>query len=91
MILSTDSDLATNRCWWLGTRGELRAFRGFALSGSLTRRIIPAAAETAASQTVPARRFYAHMHPGHPHLLTETDHSKPIGRPVVERFSPTRL
>lgn len=91
MILSTDSELATNGCWSLGTTGELRTFRGFAHSGSLTRRIIPAAAETATSQTVPAHPFYAHMHPGRSHLLRGTDHSKPIGRPVVERFSPTRL
>lgn len=91
MTLSTDSELATNGCWWSGTKGELRALRGFARSGLLIQRIIPAAAETATSQTVRARTFYAHMHAGHPQFLTETDHSKPIDRRVVERFSPTRL
>jgi len=91
MILSTDSELATNGCWSLGATGELRTFRGFTHSGSLTRWIIPAAAETATSQTVPARTFYAHHAPRALSLAEGTDHSKPIGRPVVERFSPTRL
>ena len=42
MIRSADSELAANGCWSLGTTGELRTFRGFAHSGSLTRRDNPA-------------------------------------------------
>ena len=91
MIRSADSELAANGCWSLGTTGELRTFRGFAHSGSLTRLIIPLSAETATSQTVPAPTFHAHMHPRRSPLPRGTDHSKPIGRTVVERFSPTRL
>jgi len=91
MIRSADSELAANGCWSLGTTGEVRTFRGFAHSVSLTRLIIPLSADTATSQTVPAPTFRAHMHLRHPLLPRGTDHSKPIGRTVVKRFSPTRL
>ena len=91
MILGADSELAVNGCWSLGTTGEVRTFRRFAHSVSLTRLIIPLSADTATSQTVPAPTFRAHMHLRRPLLPKGTDHSKPIGRTVVERFSPTRL
>jgi hypothetical protein len=91
MIRSADSELAANACWSSGITGELRAFRGFAHSVSLTRVINRRAAHTATSQTVPAPTFRAHMHLRPPPLPMGTDHSKPIGRTVVERFSPTRL
>ena len=61
MIYNADSELATNGCWSLGTTGELRTFRGFAHSGSLTQVIIPPAAETATSQTVLPPTFHAQM------------------------------
>jgi hypothetical protein len=71
MILSTDSELATNGCWSLGTTGELRTFRGFAHSRSLTRRINPGSSGDSHISNGPARTFYAHMHPGRSHLLRE--------------------
>jgi hypothetical protein len=43
------------------------------------------------SQKVPAPTFRAHMHLRRPPQPRGTDHSKPIGRTIVERFSPTRL
>jgi hypothetical protein len=91
MIRSADSELATNRCWSLGATGELRAFCGFAHSDSLIRLIISLSAQTATSQTVPVHKFHTHMHPRRPPLPGGTDHSKPIGRSIVERFSPTRF
>ena len=89
MIRSADSELAANGCWSSGTTGEVRAFRGFAHSVSPTRLIVTLAADTATSQTVPAHTSRAHMHLRPPPLPMETDHSKPIGRTIVERFSPT--
>ena len=91
MIRSADSELAANLCRSFGTTGEVRTIRGLPYSGSLIWLLIPLSAETATPQTVPARTFHAYMHPGRSHFPRGTDHSKPIGRPVVERFSPTRL
>src|SRR5580698_3684750 len=86
MIRSADSELAANGCWSLGTTGEVRTLRGFAHSLSLTRLIIPLSADTATSQTIPAPTFRAYKHLRCPPLLRGTDHSKPIGRIVLERF-----
>ena len=91
MIRSADSELAANGCWSSGTSGEVRTFRGFVHSVSLTRLIIPRTADTTTSQTVPAPTFRAHMHLRCPPLPRRADHSKPIDRTVVERFSPTRV
>jgi hypothetical protein len=91
MIRSTDSELAASLCRSFGTTGEVRTIRGLTCSGSLTWPVMPPSADTATFKTVSAHTFHTHMHPGRSHFPRGTDHSKPIGRPVVERFSPTRL
>ena len=91
MIRSTDSELASAGCCSLGTTGEVCTNRGLTCSDSLSWPETPRLVETATSQTVPARTFHAHMHRGGSHFPRGTDHSKPIGRTVVERFSPIRF
>jgi hypothetical protein len=91
MIRSTDSELAANLCRSFGTTGDVCTIRSLTYSGSLIWPAIPLSAETATSQAAPARTFHVYMHPGRSHFPRGTDHSKPIDRPVVERFSPTRL
>jgi hypothetical protein len=91
MTRSADSELAANLCRSSGTTGEVRTIRGLGCSGSRIWPLIPLSAEAGTPQTAPARTFHAYMHPAGSHFPRGTDHSKPIGRPVVERFSPTRL
>jgi hypothetical protein len=91
MIRSTDSELAAKPCRSFGTTGEVRTIRGRSCSGSLIWPLIPQSTETATPQTAPARTFHGYKHLGCPHFPRGTDHSEPIGRPVVERFSPTRF
>jgi hypothetical protein len=91
MIRSTDSELAPNRCRSSGTTGEVRTIRGLTRSGSLPWPLIPLSAEAATSQTAPALYVPRTHAPWELSFPRGTDHSKPIGRTVVERFSPTRL
>ena len=91
MIRNADSELAANLCRSFGTTGELRTIRGLASLRFADPADNPAIGGDSHISNSPCAHFHAHMHPGRSHFPRGTDHSKPIGRPVVERFSPTRL
>ena len=78
--------------WSSGTSGEVRTFRtGFVRSVSPSRLIIPRTADPNHISNGPCAPRSPPMHLRCPPLPRRADHSKPIDRTVVERFSPTRL
>ena len=91
MTRSADSELAAHRSRSFGTAGELRLLRRLTISGSLIWTVIPLLEATDKAQTVTTRPLHSQMHYGNSHISEGSDHSTPIDRNIVERFSPTRL
>jgi hypothetical protein len=91
MIRNTGSEPAANRCVSSGTAGQVSAFRAFRPPRPLIRQLNPP----------PERQQHLNRHARTPVLALhaiayslsrdEPDHSRPIGRTIVERFSPTRF
>jgi hypothetical protein len=91
MMRSTDSELAANRRCSFGTTGEVRLFRGFTCSRFAYLAGNPAIGGIGHMSNGACAHLPRPHAPGGSHFPRGTNHSKPIARTFVERFSPTRL
>src|ERR1700722_16754513 len=88
MIRTVDSEPAMNRSGSSGTVQQGCAFRAFTCAPSLIWLVIPLPAGEGTPQTTSLRaRLKPALHPSTV-LRDKAEHSKPIARSVVQRFSP---
>jgi hypothetical protein len=91
MIRPTGSEFATNRSGLSGAAGEVRMFRMLNCPVSPIRAANPSTHAGSNISNGPSTAIPENPCKDLTPTQDKLDHSKPIGRTVVERFSPTRF